>query len=361
MRQKKNNTFLLVLNMLLYIGLFYSFFAPQVLAEENESSQENASAGKEIQLVPLGNAIGVTLNMDGVMIVTVSEMICSDGQTAAPARDAGLKAGDLIKSVNGDELHSVDELTAALAEVQSTSVPIQIERQNELIDSVITPAKERDSGEYKLAAWVKDAASGIGTITFYNPQNRMFGALGHSITDNQTGEAVSLSGGNVLKSTVVAVDRGERGRPGELKGVFMEEKDKIGTVLENNDCGLFGQLEENSEMLDGTPLPIAGRTEVKPGTAEILSNVEGDSVGQYTVEIQKIDRANNDSHKDMVIKVTDPKLLEKTGGIVQGMSGSPIIQDGKLVGAVTHVFVNDPTRGYGVFIDCMLNELQNAE
>lgn len=354
MRQKKKIVFLLI-NMLLLIGLEPSFFASQVLAEE--SGQENGGAA----LVPLGNAIGVTLNMDGVMIVTVSDMVCSDGQTAAPARDAGLKAGDLIKSVNGDELHSVDELFTVLEEVQNTPVSIQVERKGELVDSLITPAKERESGEYKLAAWVKDAASGIGTITFYEPESRMFGALGHSITDNQTGEPVSLAGGNVLKSTIVAVDRGERGCPGELKGVFMEERDKIGTVLENNDCGLFGQLDSDSDLLGGTALPLAGRTEVKAGTASILSNVEGDCVQEYTVEIQKIDRSNNDSHKDMVIKVTDPKLLEKTGGIVQGMSGSPIIQDGKLVGAVTHVFVNDPTRGYGVFIDCMLKEMENAE
>ncbi len=356
MRQKKRKFFLLV-NMLVIIGICPSFFASQIFAEENGETKIEQG----IQLVPLGNAIGVTLNMDGVMIVTVSEMTCFDGHTAAPARDAGLKAGDLIKSVNGGELHSVDELTSVLAEVQDAAVPIQVERQGEIVESLVTPAKERESGEYKLAAWVKDAASGIGTITFYNPQNRMFGALGHSITDNQTGEAVTLAGGNVLKSTIVAVDRGERGRPGELKGVFMEERDKIGTVLENNDCGLFGQLESDADLLGGVALPVASRTEVKPGEAVILSNVEGSSVQQYSVEIQRIDRSNNDSHKDMVIKVTDPKLLEKTGGIVQGMSGSPIIQDDKLVGAVTHVFVNDPTRGYGVFIDCMLSELDTAE
>lgn len=348
MRQKRKNIFLLG-NMLLLIGLYQILFSYPVAAELTDP------------LIPLGNSIGVTLNMDGVMVVAVSEMTASDGQTKSPAKDAGLQAGDLIKCINGKELHSVTELSVALEETESTPIPIQVERQGTTKDFIVTPVMEKDSGEYKLAAWVKDAASGIGTITFCNPKDNTFGALGHSIADNQTGEVVSLSGGNVLKSTIVAVDRGERGRPGELKGVFMEEKDKIGTVLENTECGLFGTLEEQSGLLSGTPLPVASRGEVKPGAAEIFSNVEGETVQRYCVEIQKIDRGNNNSNKDMVIKVTDPKLLEKTGGIVQGMSGSPIVQDGKLVGAVTHVFVNDPTRGYGVFIDCMLKELSNAE
>lgn len=349
---KNRNKTAIIIALSFFMLLCGKTYDIPVLAQEFSQTRE---------VIPLGNSIGVTLTMDGVEVVNVSEMVNTSGKAVSPAKDAGLMPGDLIKSVNGNELHTVDELRSELEKCKNSPVMVRVLRKDGETDLTVTPECDGSNGEYKLAAWVKDSASGIGTLTFCESDSRMYGALGHSISDGATGEPVTLSSGNVLRSTIVSVERGERGRPGELKGVFMEENDEIGDVLSNSVCGLFGQLESDSPLLQKTPVPIAKRSEVKPGNAVILSNIEGESVEEYSIEIQKVNKDDLQAHKDMVIKVTDPKLLEKTGGIVQGMSGSPIIQDGKIVGAVTHVFVGDPTRGYGVYIECMLDELNKVK
>ena len=273
----------------------------------------------ELRLVPLGNAVGVTLNMDGVMVVNVAEMLDEQEEASSPAKDAGIKPGDLIRKIDGKEIRSVEQMSEVLSETGGQPIKIEVERRGKTEVSLITPAKDKVSGDYKLAAWVKDAASGIGTLTFYDPDTGYFGALGHSITDNETGDAVSLAGGDILKSTIVTVDRGEKGKPGELKGVFVEEKDALGSVMQNNETGVFGKMNENFRLENSTALPTAKLSDVKVGPAYILSNVEGSQVQKFNVEIQRIDTGAGASCKDFVLKVTDPALLEKTGGIVQGM------------------------------------------
>jgi stage IV sporulation protein B len=213
--------------------------------------------------------------------------------------------------------------------------------------------EQNDRGDYAIGAWIRDSMAGIGTVTYYDPQTKTFGALGHGITDVDTAVLMPFSAGSVLPSTVKAVKRGEAGCAGELRGDFALDRE-LGTLDANTAAGIFGRMEaEDAEWLWGQALPVASKGEVKPGRAAIRSNIRGDEVREYEIEILKV-QSNAPDGRDLILSVTDPDLIAATGGIVQGMSGSPIIQDGKLVGAVTHVLLNDPTRGYGIFIENML-------
>ena len=215
-------------------------------------------------------------------------------------------------------------------------------------------------GSYQLGVWLRDSMAGIGTMTFYDPDSGVFAALGHGINDVDTAQLMPLQSGSIMYSEVTDVKKGEKGAPGELHGAFQVNRD-LGELYANTASGVFGRLEDGT-LTDGLePVPVAERKEVKTGAATILSNIAGDQVEEYQVEIIRVYPANGADTRNLMLKVTDPRLLETTGGIVQGMSGSPILQNGKLVGAVTHVLVNDPTQGYGILAENMLLEAENGE
>ncbi|MCL2838665.1 MAG: SpoIVB peptidase [Oscillospiraceae bacterium] len=358
---KRNFSFLLILVILTpAFSLIYAFVDISVFQPADIYSSETIAVSAEERrvVIPLGTAIGVDINMEGLLVVEVSDMVTAGNQTRAPARDAGIKPGDNIVRINGEEVQSVEEINEIINDSDADdSEPLEVEvmRGDETLNLTIAPEMCRDSGDFRIAAWVKDSTSGIGTLTFYDPENSTFGALGHGIT-GKGGAPVNIAGGSILNSTVVSVRPSERGQIGELRGIFLERDRQIGEIKINNEQGLYGTLDkEMLDLDDAREMSVAQKSEIRVGNAQILSNIESVRVEKFDIEIQRIMRNTSDNTKEMVIRITDEYLLSRVGGIVQGMSGSPIIQNDNIVGAVTHVFVNDPTRGYGISIESMLD------
>ncbi len=313
-----------------------------------------SSSAECTKVIPGGKSIGVTLSTDGVIVAGVSDIMVDEGKQISPAKVAGIKAGDIIKSFNNEPVNSVAELSDAIINSGGKSCSITLSRGKKIVHTTVLPEISSSDRQFKIGAWVKDAASGIGTITFYNPETKFFAALGHGICDADSGNIIDVSDGEILSSTIVSVDKSKKGTPGELNGVFSENSRCLGNIAHNRPTGICGTVTDELS-LSHQPVYIAKKEEVKTGAAYILANVEGNLIEKFDIEIIRIITGIDiTTSKNMIIKITDNKLLEKTGGIVQGMSGSPIVQNGKLVGAVTHVFVNDPTRGYGIFIENML-------
>lgn len=318
---------------------------------------QNASA-EERKLVPVGRTVGVTARLCGVCVINVTEFKNTEGDMCSPAKEAGLCAQDKIMSIGGKEINSAAELEKACDNSSGNKITLEVLRDGnrEIFD--VTPVKSADDNKYRIGVWIKDSSSGIGTLTYYDPQTGEFGALGHGICD-ENNTLIEINEGDILDAEITSVVRGEKGMPGELIALFSDNSLPIGIISCNTSSGIFGKLTEGSRPygLLGE-IPVATRDEVEEDEATILSNVEGESVTEYTAEIDKINKDKN-STKGMIIKITDDRLIDKTGGIVRGLSGSPIIQNGKIVGAVTHVFVNDPSRGYGIFIENMLETQKN--
>lgn len=314
------------------------------------------------KIVACGNTIGVKLKVNGILVIGLSDVETEDGKSILPARDVGIKPGDLITEANGQKLDTIEDLINEVDKSNGQGVAIKCKRGNTIIESVVTPVRAADDKKFHLGIWVRDSTAGIGTLTFYDPENRRFGALGHGITDIDTGALMPIESGEVLESNILAVKKGRQGSPGELKGVFVEDRNKLGVINKNCEFGIYGKLNDDSLVrIPNKAYQIALHNQVKEGGAIILANIDGKEVEEYEVEIQKVSRQNINSSKGMILKITDKRLLETTGGIVQGMSGSPIIQNNRVVGAVTHVLVNDPTRGYGIFIEWMVqNTLEDA-
>ncbi len=306
-------------------------------------------------LIPGGQAIGVALHTSGVLVVGTSDL--SGGQDVNPARQAGVKPGDLLCTVNGTAIKSATHLTELVNQMGGKQLSLGIERQNRKFSVQVLPAIDQLDGHYRLGVWVRDSTAGVGTLSFYDPGSRAFGALGHAITDVDTGLNLTVGEGQILHANVVDVLRGKRGEPGELKGSFLKERQVLGDISGNNQFGIYGHVSATpSQPLYPNGLPVGARSMVHPGKATILSTVGADGMQEYEIEIVRVTPQSRAAQKSMVLRVTDPRLLEKTGGIVQGMSGSPILQDGYIIGAVTHVYVNDPTQGYGMYIDWMLEQ-----
>ena len=307
----------------------------------------------EKRLIPGGQALGVAMRTEGVLIVGVSDVEAG----VSPARSAGLQAGDVIRSVDGSPVTTAESLTALMNQSGGKTVHIAYIRQGENRTALLTPHRDASTGAIRLGAWVRDSTAGVGTLSFYDPDTGRYAALGHAITDGDTGSVLSVSEGQVLRADIVAVQKGQRGTPGELKGSFLREGEVLGDIRRNTILGIYGALDNPAENpLYPAGLPIGLRSGVHTGAATILSSVDGTGVHEYAIEITRVNQQSAPAPKSMVIRVTDERLLSVTGGIVQGMSGSPIIQDGRLVGAVTHVFVSDPTQGYGLYVDWMLGE-----
>lgn len=292
-------------------------------------------------MIPLGKAVGIKLFADGALVVSL------EGSDT-------LKVGDLLLKVNDTRVQSTEQLQALLQKNGSMPVSMQVRRGERLVTFTDTPQCGSD-GVYRLGAWIRDSMAGIGTVTYYDPATGAFGALGHGITDGDTMALMPFGSGSILPSTVKAVKKGSSGSAGELRGNFDLSGD-LGPLCANTDCGIFGTLPADCTLVAGEALPVGDAVE---GPATIRANVSGDEVREYAVEILK--RLPNASDgREMVISVTDPDLIAATGGIVQGMSGSPILQNGKLVGAVTHVLLSDATKGYGISMETMLNAGENV-
>ncbi|MBR3790256.1 MAG: SpoIVB peptidase [Clostridia bacterium] len=306
--------------------------------------------GEEVYLggIPLGFAI----KTQGLLVVGTGNVLAADGTQETISNN--IKTGDFLLKINDHTINSSDDVPKIL-ETLPTEKPVKLSllRGDEIVEVDITPAKDTASGEQKLGLWVKNDASGIGTLTFIKAQDNRFGALGHAITDYETGAEIPVASGNIYKCSQVGINRAEKNHPGELRCVFLQGINKKGTIEKNTPFGVYGDVTELESIADfNRTAEIGSRLTIKTGKAHILSSVSG-VLEEYEIEIIKTVFQPESDDKSFVFRVTDRRLLELTGGIVQGMSGSPIIQNGKLVGATTHVFVSDPTKGYGIYADWM--------
>ena len=300
-------------------------------------------------LVPGGQSVGVAMNTRGVVVVGNSDL----GRTPSPARLAGIKSGDVIESVDGEAITSAKQLSACLS--KGATAKLMLLRGGKSMECDITPARDSRDGTYRLGAWVRDSTAGVGTLTYFDPQSGGFGALGHAITDIDTGVVMPVGAGEIYANRVVDVTRSREGTPGELSGDFFSAPSRLGAVTLNTQYGIFGTGDGPVESaLYPEGLPIAGLDRVHEGAATLIATVDDGGPREYGCEIVRVSNAGEPAERSMVIRITDRELLERTGGIVQGMSGSPLIQDGCIIGAVTHVMVNDPTMGYGIGIETML-------
>ncbi|MBE6826217.1 MAG: SpoIVB peptidase [Ruminococcus sp.] len=301
----------------------------------------------DIRLVPCGQPFGIRMLMEGIMVIGFGEITSPDGR-CCPAASAGLQEGDIIRQVNGIAVTSTDQFRKIAETGDPLTLTILRGEENRTV--CLTPVWDEASQCCRTGLWVRDSTAGIGTLTYYDPATGRFGGLGHPICDADTGECIPLASGEADAVTISGAVKGRAGLPGQLRGYFSAEE-PLGRLERNCSCGLFGTMTAPPAAEDA--LPIAFKQEITLGEAVILSTVTGTEPQPYTIDIVSID--HTDDTRNMTIEVTDEALLEQTGGIVQGMSGSPILQDGRLIGAVTHVFVDDPTRGYGIFIETMYN------
>jgi stage IV sporulation protein B len=313
----------------------------------------------EISLVPGGQSIGVLLQPDGVLVVGLSPVTDAAGNTFSPARQAGIEVGDVVTRVAGVPVGS-DGQIASLVEEEGRAgrtVVVDVRRRGVEMRTVVSPVLCRDTNRFRLGILVRDMTAGVGTLTFYDPGSLVYGALGHVISDGETGQPVQVHTGRIVGAYVSQIQPGRRGEPGEKLGTFIEGRSVLGDIRKNSTFGIYGSLTAPlAQGLYTEPLPMALARQVVVGPAEILTVIEGDQIERFAVEIRRVYSQTRPAAKGLVVQVTDQRLLQRTGGIVQGMSGSPIIQGGRLVGAVTHVFVNDPTRGYGMYAEWMAAE-----
>lgn len=312
-----------------------------------------------VEVIPGGDLIGVKLYSKGVLVVGESKVQGTDGNWYEAFSSGTFKPGDLILKINDYIVESANEINTIINNIGENNVTVTYERNGNVMQEVICPIKCIENNEYKMGLWVRDGAMGIGTLTFYSPEYNSYGALGHGISDENSKDLIELDQGDVYNADVISVKEGKTNSPGEIKG-FLEEKNNIGNIEVNSNNGIYGNCNNiDDNILNREKITIASKNEVKLGKAKMRCTIdESQEVKEYDIEIVKISPGISGS-KGMVIKVTDEELINKTGGIVQGMSGSPIIQNGKLVGAVTHVYVDSPTKGYAIFAETMLNEIVN--
>jgi stage IV sporulation protein B len=304
-------------------------------------------------LIPCGEPFGIKMLTDGVIVAQVSSFETESG-LKSPAKESGIQAGDIITSIDGIAVSSNSEVEDIISSSLGKAVDIEFTRDGEKNETDLYPLKCSTDGKFRAGLWVRDSSAGIGTMTFYDPETGEFAGLGHPVCDVDTGELMPLSSGEVVKTAISGVKKGTAGSPGELIGGFISSF-SMGALTSNTECGVFGKLDNFTAT--NQALPLGMRQEIKTGKAYIYTTVSGTTPKMYEISIEKIDLNDTEDHRNMIIRVTDEELLSETGGIVQGMSGSPIIQDGRLVGAVTHVFVNDPEKGYAIFADTMYEQM----
>lgn len=310
----------------------------------------------ETTVIPIGNIAGVKLYTSGVLVVGMSEIEGVDNKKYRPYENTGIEEGDRITKINEKNISTTNELIDIVNNSKGENLKITYIQGENSKECSIEPVQTSDD-EYKLGLWVRDSAAGVGTVTFYEPSTKTFGALGHGITDIDTGELINIASGEFVTTRILNITKGENGNPGKIQGTI-ENQRNIGQIDKNSKFGIYGKVDNLSSINIDTSkeMKVANRDEIQTGKATILCSLDNKTVQEYEIEIEKIFKENNYDNKSMQIKVTDKKLVEKTGGIIQGMSGSPIIQNGKFVGAITHVLVNNPQEGYAVFGDIMLKQ-----
>lgn len=339
----------------LLMGVFFSIMKNNVCEKErNEEAVRTGSAGENTVLVG-GMPVGIYMETDGILVLDTQEIEGEDGAEYEPARHL-VHAGDYIVGINERKVECKQDLTEELAGLEQEKVVLKLRRDEEVVDVKMDAVKCAGS-DYKLGIWIRDNVQGLGTITFLTG-NSKFGALGHGIHDADTSVLMDIGGGSLYKTSIRSILKGENGMPGSMEGMIVYNRyNRLGTVEKNTEMGIYGTIEEIDALFEEQiPVPVAQKQEIHTGDATIRCCL-GDEVREYGIQITDVDLNAKEENKGIVLEVTDPELLEQTGGIIQGMSGSPILQDGKLIGAVTHVFVNDPTRGYGIFAETMLGEI----
>lgn len=341
---KGKKFFMILLSALSFAALFINTVSPSPVATINQNQLPQT-------LLVGGQTFGVKFYTQGVMVVDMSPFETEQGM-CNPAKQAGLKVGDVIVSINNQIVSTNDDIAELVQAGAGAPIQIEYSRSGKVSTLTVTPLYSTVQKAYKLGLWVRDSTAGVGTVTYIDPRTRRFGALGHGISDVDTGQLMPLSDGEVLQAYIGSVTPGQKGRPGQLKGAFVEDA-RYGSLDINSQQGVFGNITGNA-LLTNDEYPVATADQVHTGAATIRSTVDGLITKEYDILIEKIDMNNNDT-KNYVVCIVDEELLAVTGGIVQGMSGSPILQDGRIIGALTHVLVGDPTTGYGIFIGNMLN------
>jgi len=306
-------------------------------------------------VVPIGKAIGMKLYTDGVLVVGMSEI-----EGKRPYENTGIQEGDRIIQINENNISNTTDLMKEVNKSNGEKIHIKYIHEEETVTTSMKPVKSGEEG-YKLGLWVRDAAAGVGTLTFYEPETKMFATLGHGILDVDTSDLIKIANGELVTTNILSIQKGEKGKPGEIRGTI-ESGYTLGRITKNTAFGVYGMLDTPSylSISEKDTIEVATREEIKTGPAEIICELENGKQQHFSIEIQKVFVGNNEDNKSILLKVTDKELLEKTGGIIQGMSGAPIVQEGKFVGAVTHVLVNDPGMGYGVFADIMLKQMRQV-
>lgn len=351
MKTLKKIIFLFILIYIYMITLSKGYY-PETIAVKGEEVKIS-----NIQVIPVGEIIGIKLYTKGVLVVGTSGIEGVDGQIYKPYENLDIQEGDLIISINDILVNNTEELVDAINLYEGKKIIVKYLRDNQEKTCEITPIKDEE-GKYKVGLWVRDSAAGVGTLTFYSEDTQTFAGLGHAITDIDTGDIIQTSSGEIDGVDIVSVSKGKSEQPGKIQGAIRQNS-IIGSIYKNTQYGIYGVIKnfENLKLDTSRKMYVATRQEINLGEATILSAIDGE-LKEYKIEIEKTYLNNNYDNKSMVIKITDEELLNKTGGIIQGMSGSPIIQSGKFIGAITHVFVKDPTIGYAVFADKMISELE---
>lgn len=345
---------LLFLLVNIYIFILTRSYIPETIAVKGEQIRIS-----DIQVIPVGEIVGIKLFTSGVMVVGTSAIEGIDGKTYKPFEGTEIEEGNSIIAINDIIVNSTDELTEEINKYNGEKVKITYYDENEKKECEITPIMDKYN-RYKIGLWVRDSAGGVGTVTFYSELTKSFAALGHAITDVDTGNIIKTSSGEIDDVNIVSIIKGAKEDPGKIQGRIKHDR-IIGSIYKNTQYGIYGVIKEplNLKIEYSKRMNVASREEIQLGEASILSNIDGD-FKEYKIEIQRTYLNNNYDNKSMLIKVIDEELINKTGGIIQGMSGSPVIQNGKFCGAITHVFVSSPDKGYAVFADMMIKEMMGV-
>ena len=312
-------------------------------------------------VVPGGSCVGISIRNKGLLVIATGDVVDENGNKHSPANECGIKQGDIIEKINGNEITSSADIARVCKEAGGNAVKLTVFRKGNYIDLTCVPYKDWRDGNYKLGTWVRDTTSGVGTLSFYSKEYNAYGALGHAITDADTQVDIRVADGDLYSAEVVGIIKGEKGKPGEIRGSFGKEETIIGDIDSNNEFGVFGNMINGyyNTSTDNN-IEIAYPEEIRTGDAKIVTTIDDIVTEEYNCNVIKLYPQSVPSIKSMVIEITDEKLLNSTGGIIQGMSGSPVIQNGKLVGVVTHVFINDPTKGYCVYASWMMEKIKES-
>lgn len=344
-----------LLSFILAAGLAIAAPVNGGAASGTEGGRKNAEANLPSKVYVCGTPIGMRLQASGLLVTGYKAFLSENQEYVSPAKDAGISIGEKILTIDGIAVSSGDEMQSALSRCKGGECLVVTEYEDKTFEKRVLPQRDFETGEFRIGIWVKECSAGIGTLTFYNAETGFFGALGHGISDNSTHQLFPAEGGNVYSAVITGVTKGLAGCPGELKGYFREDVGDLGRVSENTTNGIYGYLyPEGEKTFSGQEMPVDRDKSVHKGDAYIITTVDERGPCKYSVTIDGVE-TSDEGNKGISLHITDEELLSLTGGIVQGLSGSPIIQDGELVGAVTHVIINNPSRGYGIFIENMFD------